>query len=591
MLLLLVGFLSIEVKAGMDEVLSLDEWRTSANDILEDDAVVDVNTCSIDPPSSNSSSTQVVSVMNMRGRYKSYSWAFKRYAVETALSIGTVSSAAQHLNIPRQTLEDWMNRKGFDPDSPVPSKRQRAYGGGRVMKLPSHVEEQIADTVRLLRSRLSRSGSIKRRVRVSVRILQSLAIGFATQAGVYSFSASKRWVKNFGLRNGFRYKTQKTKKGNIHKRDACVDIPLYLNGLALAHAEHVFQPRDIISIDEFSVVFDSDLSKTMVDMRTDDRGVDPVAVSSFHVTAVAAANAAGEWERLMIIFQGKGKRVREVRVPFEFRASTMIRFTPSGFINHELYAEFMDAVLLDHAGRPCLISHDAYRSVHLHPLVQQVIRRYDCHEIVVPAYWTSKLGALDLKAFACLQTELIVRYDAWALGIETQLSAPDWRDSISSLFFESRSRVSSRAIREGFYMAALISDPSLSAFRPVIVDGTEYRIPIINNVPHCNCSLAHSPSFSSSSSSSLSSSSSMSQAVSTSSLSSVSSSSTTSSTSKCKSSRRKRKRTTKSPSPPSVATDTVVSSRHSSRTHTLSAAALESIASEADVRDDHILNL
>lgn len=446
---------NVVLQVHMDPIATHDEFLASASAISDDWELIDVHQPSISPASASFSPPSAPS--HFRGSYRRFSWSFKAYSVQVALALKSVPAAARSLGVKRQSLENWVQRKGFDPDRGVHLSRLTRRGAKP--KLPPDVEKEIADIVRLIRSRNGTRG----RRRVSMRLLRMVAIGVAARHGI-CLSGTQAWLKNFCLRQGFRYLKRKNSVTSAMAASAA-DVQKYLDRLLVLARQHSFGSVDIISCDEFAVVFDSDLSKTIVDMATMDRDVDAVAKNETHVTALCAANAAGEWEAVMLIFQGSGKKVPPVEVSSSFRSRCLIRYTASGFISADLYAEFVDTVMRDHDGRHCLWSHDALRSVHCSPIVEAAFHRHSTHVVVVPAYLTRLLGALDLRAFAVLQTELIIKYDVWAISVSERLSAPLWRNAVSHLFFEARAAVESEQIRQGFVLAALIPDPKTGAFQ------------------------------------------------------------------------------------------------------------------------------
>lgn len=290
----------------MDPVLSFDDFNARAASIEDGDEIVDV----LHPDTSvSASSSSSPSSAHLRGSYRVYTWAFKRYCVQIVLGAHSlkisnpVQFASSLLNVPHETLSDWMHFRGFDPDQKPVSKRERKQGGPKP-KLNAKIENEIAIMIRCLR---------KRKKRVSMRLLRLIAGAIALKNGI-AIKGSQVFLHNFCIRNGFRYYKRKKSVGSTGV-DPSISIPKYLLDVASLTHLYAFDRTDIISADEFAVVFSDDNNKTVVDLDTMDRDVESVAKGESHVTAVCAANATGEWERVMLIFQGTGKRVPVVNVP------------------------------------------------------------------------------------------------------------------------------------------------------------------------------------------------------------------------------------------------------------------------------------
>lgn len=155
-----------------------------------DDIITDI-TSSPSPSIDSSAAQQSILFTSQR---RSYSPSFKQYACQTALAWNSTTAAAMALHIPHQTLCNWMHLHGFQPNV-----RKVKMTGVRP-KLSVNTENAIASKIRHLR---------KHHIRVTMRMMRAIGVMVASERGVYDFVGSKRWLKNFCRRNGFRYVTQR----------------------------------------------------------------------------------------------------------------------------------------------------------------------------------------------------------------------------------------------------------------------------------------------------------------------------------------------------------------------------------------------
>jgi hypothetical protein len=459
---------------------SSDDFSRGPNSLQDDDLIVDINEpllptfpslslcSSFLLPSSQSSGTlspppsnTFLSTIPPRNA-RTYSFQFKTYAVRTALALRDVSLAAFLLSIPRTTLHDWMNFRGFDPLNPR-KKCARQTGGGKKQALPLNVEREIAADIRSLRSKP------QNKKRVTLAMVRTMAIAKAKAVGIDSFVGSNRWIYNFSLRQGFRYRLAKRTTTAKSITQLSEDLQSYINRSWALHTTHVFSPEDVISCDEFSVSLAGTSGKTMVDDNTNDAEVNGQRYETNHITALCAANAAGHVELVMFIFKAQtGDRCPNIECVND-NNDVMVRYTKSSFITEKLYIEFLSCLFSRHKSRPILFSHDFLPSVHCTEGVRVLFPHYHVHELLIPGKLTKWLGALDNGLFTFLEKTIPALYSQWLsqhLSVG-QLSAQEWRCLTVEIFLQAVDHAPISFVVEGFYRTSLIIDPELRSLRPI----------------------------------------------------------------------------------------------------------------------------
>lgn len=427
---------------------------------------------------------------------RKYPYSFKLYCVQTALAWRDATAAATALGVPPRTVQNWVSGRGFDP------RKRAKLKPGKKPALSQGVEAEIATAVRAMRS-FSR--------RVSMRMLMALGIVIARRRGYDHFQASKTWRKNFCLRNGFRYRKARRRQTQHSPDELRASARSFLESVALLFAQHALRAVDILCCDEFAVDLFNEQNKTLTDVETGDSNVIAMDKPS-HVTAACTADASGQWRTTMLIFAcGSGTGERTAPIAAASGRDVLIRYSKSGFMNVRLYSELIESLVSQHrrlhgADRPLVFVHDFHRTVHCAKEIKALLERLNVHEILIPGDLTPIFGALDVRAFALLQTLIPISYEMHLFKrMQDQSAKTDartWRDLITTFFFDAIAEASSSEVSEGFLIASLF--PEDGVFRPVRVYGERMQAVVPTVFPKCSiCGPSTSASSSSSSSSSL----------------------------------------------------------------------------------------